>query len=134
MKSVLTVTVLLGCSAAAALVYAGGQVGVNDQGDGGMQAAIRFERAKAAADARQAQMESNRTQQAVPQPAVSPVGQQVGVNNQGDGSVQAAIRFEQAKAAADARQARTASEQASNNAKVGSTVGSADRSMTDHRQ
>jgi len=129
MNSVWKATVLLGCSAAMTLVYAGGQVGVNHEGDGSVQAAIRFEQGKAAADARQAQIQSEREQQPVATPSVSTAGRTVGVNHQGDGGVQAAIRFEQAKAAADARQAQIHSEQASNHV----SVGSADRSMTGHK-
>jgi hypothetical protein len=59
MNRVLKVTILLGCSVATTpLAYAGGQTGVNSQGDGGVQEAIRFERAKDAADARQARIQA----------------------------------------------------------------------------
>ena len=126
MNSVLKITMLVGCSAGAALY--GGQVGVNSQGDGGVQAAIRFEQAKQAADARQAGIAADRLQQGVVTPPVAPANQQVGVSNAGDGSVQAAIRFERAKAAADARQARVAAQEAADNAN--SAAGNADRRMT----
>ena len=128
MNSVLKATLLLGCSAAMTMVYAGGQVGVNHQGDGGVQAAIQFEQAKAAADARQASIQAGGAQQGLKPQTVSPSNQRVGVNDSGDGSVQAAIRFERAKAMADARQARIQSGQAGDNA----AVSSADRRMTGH--
>ncbi len=131
MNSVLKVTLLLGCSAAMTMVYAGGQVGVNNQGDGGVQAAIQFEHAKAAADARQASIESARAQQGLKPQTVSPTTQQVGVNHSGDGGVQAAIQFERAKAMADARQAQIQSRQAGDNAAVS---GNADRLMTGHNK
>ncbi len=121
MQSVLKITILLGSSAAATLALAGGQTGVNNQGDGGVQAAIQFENAKAAADARQAGMEAARSHQATPaQGAAAAKSSAAGTGEQGVG---AAIRFEQNKAAADARQARIAAGQA----------GSADRRVTGHK-
>ncbi len=128
MNRVLKVTILLGCSVATAttpLAYAGGQTGVNSHGDGGVQEAIRFERAKDAADARQARIEAARSHQAAETKGAAATGS----NSQGNGGVQAAIRFENAKNAADARQARIQTGQAGDNA----VVGSADRRMTGHK-
>ena len=88
MNGVLKVTMLGALIAACA----GGQAKSEHSDSDGLQQAIRFERAKAAADARQAQRKSaSNARDSEPS---------------GNGGVQAAIRFEHAKAAADARQAR----------------------------
>jgi hypothetical protein len=88
MNRVLKVTILMALTAACA----GGQAPSKQRDSDGVQEAIRFERAKTAAAARQAQRSST------PKPKdTEPLE---------NGGVQAAIRFERAKAAADARQAR----------------------------
>jgi hypothetical protein len=131
MNSVLKVTILLGCSVAVPLSFAGGQVGVNNQGNGGVQQAIRFERSKDAADARQASKQA-----AHPYPMTYATKATAGpgrvlVPDEGpvpDSGVAAAIRFERQKDAADARQARIEQQQQTNTA-----VGNADRRMTGHQ-
>ena len=88
MNGVLKVTMLMGLAAACA----GGQPPSKHPDSDGVQQAIRFEKAKAAAGARQAQRNSTtNAKDSAPS---------------GNGGVQAAIRFERAKDAADARQAR----------------------------
>jgi hypothetical protein len=87
MNGIAKVTILFGLAA----MYAGGQAPSKHPDSDGVQQAIRFERAKAAAAARvQTQRAANAEESEV----------------SGNGGVQAAIRFERAKAAADARQAR----------------------------
>jgi hypothetical protein len=88
MHGVLKVAMLVGLAAACA----GGQAPSKHPDSDGVQEAIRFERAKAAADARQAQRKS--------------AANAKDSESSGNGGVEAAIRFERAKAAADARQAR----------------------------
>jgi hypothetical protein len=120
MHKVLKLTVLLGCSVTAPLVFAGGQSGVNSQGDGSVQDAIRFERAKDSADARQARINQSRPLQVTDsQTAIAPG--QVLVTDPGP---EAAARFERDKDAAAARQARIEQQQ--------NSVGNADRRMTGH--
>src|ERR1700722_8975336 len=126
MNSVLKVTILLGCSAATALTYA--QTGVNSQGDGNVQEAIRYERAKDAADARQAAKEAGRAQP-TPTAAAATANEQSRAGNVPDSGVQAAVRFERSKDAADARQARIESNRGTDT----SVNGSADRRMTGHQ-
>jgi hypothetical protein len=109
MNSMFQITLLLGGLAAATL-YAGDQAGMNNQGDGGVQAAIRFEKAKDAADARQAGTPGFRAEAAM---------QPMGPASEGDGGIEAAIQFERAKVAADARQARIEERQAGANATSG---------------
>src|SRR5580698_3463319 len=93
MNSVLKVTILLGCSAATALTYA--QTGVNSQGNGSVQEAIRFERAKDAADARQAAKETGRVQPNASMTTAPAANEQSSAGRVPDaGGVQAAIRFE----------------------------------------
>jgi hypothetical protein len=113
MNAVLKVTILLGCSAATTLVYAGGQAPSKSQDGDGVREAIRFERAKDAADARQVRIEAGRTEKsAVPTAAASTSADNerdrmmTSEDRVGDEGVQEAIRFERAKDAADARQAR----------------------------
>jgi hypothetical protein len=118
MNAVLKVTFVLGSAAAAALTCAAQM----PSGDGGVQEAIRFERAKDAADARQARIEAAR-----PHSQVTQTKSATTANTVGDGGVQQAIRFERSKDAADARQARIEAGQASDTA-----VGNADRRMTGH--
>jgi len=117
MNRVLKLTILGGLSAAATLGIAG-QMPSNSQGDGSVQDAIRFEKAKDAADARQAAIEAGRAQQG------GTTGRESSQQPKVESGVQEAIRFERAKDAADARQARIESQRAaaSNNA-----VGNADR-------
>ena len=122
MNSVLKVTFLLGCSAATSLCIAGGQAGVNHQGDGGVQEAIRFEKAKEAADARQAQIDAARR----PHQGAHPISASER-GNIPDSGVQAAIQFEKSKDAADSRQARIQAGQTN-----GLAAGSADRRVTGH--
>lgn len=113
MNAVLKVTILLGCAAGTTLVYAGGQAPQKSQDAQGVREAIRFERAKDAADARQARIEAGRTQKsAAPTAAASTSADNerdrmmTSEDRVGDEGVQEAIRFERAKDAADARQAR----------------------------
>jgi hypothetical protein len=135
MNRVLNVTILLGCSVAATtapLVFAGGQTGSNNQGNGGVQEAIRFERAKDAADARQARIEVARPNQGAQTNGAIATGS-ASERDRGvivrDPGVQEAIRFERSKDAADARQARIDAGQATDNA----VAGSADRRITGHQ-
>lgn len=129
MKKPLTAAIFFGLSAAMTpLAFAGGQVGVNHPGDGGVQEAIRFERAKDAADARQAHMAATQPSQASQANPAAAADQRAGTVK--DTGVQAAIQFEHNKDAADARQARIAAGQASDNA----AVGNADRRVMGHKQ
>jgi len=127
MNLALTVTLLLGWSATTTtLAYAGGQMPPRNQGDGGVQEAIRFERAKDVADARQARIEAARSRKSAESKTSALLNQRATTATAGDGGVQEAVRFERAKDAADARQARIAAGQGSDNA----ALGSADRRMT----
>jgi hypothetical protein len=97
-----------------------------------VQEAIRFERAKDAADARQARIEAARSHKGAEtkgSAATASANERDRVGTVGDAGVQEAIRFERAKAAADAREARIQAGQAGDNA----AVGSADRRMTGHK-
>jgi hypothetical protein len=59
MKNILRITILFGLAAGAAgLAFAGGQPQAKNPDSKGVQEAIRFERAKDAADARQARLET----------------------------------------------------------------------------
>ena len=128
MKGPLTATILFALSSAMTpLAFAGGQVGVNHQGDGSVQDAIRFEKAKDAADARQARSEAaHPTVAGAANPAAAAEQRAGTVRDQG---VHAAIQFERNKDAADARQARTEAGRTTNSA----TSGNADR-MAGHQQ
>ena len=129
MKAIVKITVVLGCSLAATSSYAGGQVNSKSQSDGGVQEAIRFEKAKDAADTRQAQIEAARTHQGATNRAVAPANERSREGNVRDPGVQAAIQFERNKDAADARQAGIAAGQSSGTARVGSS----DRSIGKHQ-
>ena len=85
-----------------AVAFAGQAPQSKSQDDAGVREAIRFERAKAAADARQARIEAGRASK----PAENPGADKQQTSKQ-ESSVQDAIRFERAKDAADARQARS---------------------------
>ena len=115
MNPLLKITIILTWSAAAmSLAYAGGQAPAKKPDDGNVQSAIQFERAKDAADARQARIEEQ---------------ERGAASVQSDAGVREAIRFERAKDAADARQARIEARQARSE----SAVGSANRSRREHR-
>jgi hypothetical protein len=104
MNGIAKVTMFFGLAAGAtAMAYAGGQAPSRHPDSDGVQQAIRFERAKAAADARQARREANGVGEAA-QPKSATNAKDSGLS--GNGGVQAAIRFERAKDAAAARQAR----------------------------
>jgi hypothetical protein len=101
MKKTFTVAIVMGLSFAAALPA---------QQEAGVQDAIRFERAKDAADARQARIEAQRSPSATASAtATAPVEQKPKI----EAGVQGAIAFERSKDVADARQARLESQQTS---------------------
>ena len=109
MKNTLKVAMLFGFTTGAiGMAFGAEPAKVKTSDADGVQQAIRFERSKDAAAARQARMEGKTSRTAVPKPAAKAEGNALAA----DGSVQAAIRFEQAKAAADSRQARIESAQA----------------------
>ena len=127
MNLALTVPVLLAWSAmTTTLAYGGGQVRSRSQGDGGVQEAIQFERAKDTADARQARIESARSRDNTESKTAVHTNQRATTVTAGDGGVQEAIRFERDKDASDARQSRIAAGQASDHP----ALRSADRRMT----
>jgi hypothetical protein len=104
MNHILKITIVFGLAASgAALLYAGGQPQSRHPDSEGVQQAIRFERAKDTADARQARLEAARGRQGAEPESAVPANDGAA---SGDGGVRAAIRFERAKDAADARQAR----------------------------
>lgn len=124
-------TILLGGTVAvAALVYAGGQTPSKSQDTEGVQKAIQFERAKDAADARQARIEAGKAQ-----PASEPKGavaagaadRRTQIVAPEDRGMQEAIRFERAKDAADALQSRMEAERPRSTAVARNSAGSANR-------
>ena len=99
MKNLLRLTLLFGLTTGAIGIAFAGGVPAGSDADGVRQA-VRFERAKDAADARQARQQQGKTD-----PSAAPKA----AATTSDGGMQAAIRFERAKQAADAQQARVES-------------------------
>jgi hypothetical protein len=110
MKRLLKVTVLLGLVTGAAGLALAGQA--RDPDAASVREAVRYERAKEAAAARQAQRQSGRAETAV----AATEG-----NGRGDGGVQEAVRFEHFKEAAAARQAKRDARQGGDATRITST-------------
>jgi hypothetical protein len=109
MKNNLKVTILFGLTTGvASLVFGAGAPQEQASDADGVRQAVRFERSKDAAAARQARQEptQEQTKSAQTMEAKSELGTATGAAVPDDGGVQAAIRFERAKQAADAQQAR----------------------------